>query len=313
MTSKDKVKYSAFRTPLIIMGIFWIIAIVLWQTTNGIFYLFNFGYIGTTIFIGAGLQSALPKKKKDWGRRLTQLLIGIYMLVFLGLIYFENMQIEGFFFYLLTGFIAGSVLHYMIAKIVGPFIFNRGWCGWACWTAMILDFLPYKRNKKGRLPTKWGNLRYIHFVLSLGLVLTLWFGFDYRVQSGSTAELYWLIGGNVLYYVMAIPLAFILQDNRAFCKYLCPITAVLKIPSRFAMLKIAGDIDKCNDCGACDKICPMDIRITDYIKNGQRVLSTECILCEICINVCPKEALKSNWGFDCGTKELLNMKKQPAK
>jgi polyferredoxin len=308
MTPEDKIKYSALRTPLIIMGIFWIIAIVLWLIRNEIFYLFNFGYIGTSIVAGAGLYSALPKKKKDWGRRLTQLLIGIYMLVFLGFIFFENMQIEGFFFYLLAGFFGGSVIHYLIAKIVGPLIFNRSWCGWACWTAMILDFLPYQRNKKGRLPTKWGNLRYIHFVVSLGLVLTLWLGFDYRVESGSVTGLYWLIGGNVLYYVMAITLAFVLQDNRAFCKYVCPITAILKIPSRFAMIKIAGNIDKCNDCGACDKICPMDIRITDYIKNGQRVLSTECIVCELCVNVCTRGALKSNWGFDCGKWELLNTK-----
>ena len=308
MASEGKIKYSALRTPIIIMAIFWIIGIVMWQTTDGIFYLFNFRYIGTIIFIGAGLHSALPKKKKEWGRRFTQLLIGGYILVFVGLVYFENMQIEGFFFYLLAGFIAGSVLHYLIAKIVGPFIFNRAWCGWCCWTAMILDFLPYYRNKKGRLPTKWGNLRYIHFALSLALVLTLWFGFDYRVQSGSATELYWLIGGNALYYITAIPLAFILKDNRAFCKYLCPITAVLKVTSHFAMLKIAGDIDKCNDCGACNKICPMDIRITDYIKNGQRVLSTECIICELCINVCSRAALKLNWGFDYGKQELLNKK-----
>ena len=87
--------YSSFKTPLIIMGIFWVIAIVLWRTTGGIFYLFNFGYIGTAIFIGAGMYTALPKKKKEWGRRFTQLMIGIYMLVFLGLIKFENMQIVG--------------------------------------------------------------------------------------------------------------------------------------------------------------------------------------------------------------------------
>jgi len=74
------------------------------------------------------------------------------------------------------------------------------------------------------------------------------------------------------------------------------------------MVKIAGDMNKCDDCGACDKICPMDIRITDYIKNGQRVLSTECIVCEICVNLCPKGALKSNWGLDYGKQELLNTK-----
>jgi ferredoxin-type protein NapH len=100
--------------------------------------------------------------------------MGGYLLVYLGLIKRENMQIEGFFFYLMSGVSGGSLIHYLVAKIAGPLLFNRGWCGWSCWTAMVLDFLPYKRNKEGRLGGKWGYLRYLHFALSLGLVLALW-------------------------------------------------------------------------------------------------------------------------------------------
>jgi polyferredoxin len=313
MESEDKFKYSELKMPLILMGIFWIIAIVLWQTTGKIFYVFNFGYIGTAIGVGAGLYGALPKKKKHWGRKLSQLLVGLYMLVFLGFIAFENMQLSGFWFYLLGGIFGAAVIHYLVAKIAGPVIFNRGWCGWACWTAMILDFLPFPRNKQGRLPTKYGNLRYIVFALTLGLVLALWFGLGSRVEPKSITELYWLIGGNVLYYAIGITLAFRLKDNRAFCKYVCPITTFLKGGSRFALLKVGADLEKCNYCGACDKICPMDIRITDYIKNGQRILSTECILCFECCNVCVPGALKATWGFDMGKQELLNMRKSPAK
>ena len=311
MGSEDKFKYSELKIPLIMMGIFWIIAIVLWQTTGKIFYVVNFGYIGTAIGVGAGLYGALPKKKKRRGRQLSQLLVGLYMLVFLGFIKFENMQIEGFFFYSLAGFFGGATVHYLVAKIAGPVIFNRGWCSWACWTAMVLDFLPFPRNKRGRLPTRWGNLRYIHFALSLGLILVLWFGLGYRVETKSMTDLYWLIGGNVLYYAIAIALAFTLKDNRAFCKYVCPITVFFKVSSRFALLKIAGDAEKCNYCGACEKICPMDIRIMDYIKNGQRVLSTECILCFECENVCAQGALKGTWGLDLGKQELLNMRESP--
>ena len=308
MISKEKINLKALMQPIILMVVFWIIAIILWRTTGKIFYVFNFGYIGTAIGVGIGLYTALPKKKKHWGRRLSQLLIGIYMLGFLGLLEAENMQIEGFFFYLLSGFFAGSVIHYLVAKVAGPLFFNRGFCGWACWTAMILDFLPYRRNKKGRLPARWGYLRYAHFALSLGLVLVLWFILGYRVQPESYVELYWLIGGNILYYAIAISLAYILQDNRAFCKYVCPIPTLLKFPSRFSLMKVAGDAEKCNDCGACVKICPMDIRITDYIKNGQRVLSTECILCFECVNVCAQGALDTTYGLDSGGLELLNIR-----
>ena len=140
------------------MLIFWIIAVVLWKTSGAIFYLFNFLYIGTSLGVGGTVYALLPKAKKYQGRRLSQLLIGTYMLGFLGFIARENMQIEGFFFYLLAGFFAGAVIHYVIAKVIGPAIFNRAWCSWACWTAMVLDFLPFPRNKNGRLPAKWGNL-----------------------------------------------------------------------------------------------------------------------------------------------------------
>jgi len=308
MKKEDKFDFKELTSSLIIVISFWIVAVVLWQSTGDIFYLFNFLYIGTAIGIGIGFYSALPRKKKPLGRKLTLFLIGGYMLLFLGLLEFENMQIEGFFFYLLAGFFSGSVIHYLVAKILGPILFNRAWCSWACWTAMILDLLPYTRSS-GRIPGKWGWLRYMHFILSLGIVLLLWFGSGYRVESKSITELYWLLAGNVIYYSIGIILAFRLKDNRAFCKYVCPITTILKITTRFSLLKIRGNSEKCNECGACMKMCPMDIRIPDYTRNGLRILSTECILCQTCVNTCPTGALKVSFGLDIGGKELLNERK----
>ena len=307
MQNEDVFDYTKVRRPLVIMFIFWCIAIVIWQITGKIFFLYNFVYIGTALGVGLGVYAALPKRQKLWGRRLAQFLVGSYMLVFLGLFQRENMQIEGFFFYLLSGFFAGAVIHYLVAKVAGPLVFNRGWCGWACWTAMVLDLLPYKRNKRGRVPGKWDYLRYAHFAISLGLVLVLWWVLKYRPQEQSTIELYWLLVGNVLYYAIGIALAYALQDNRAFCKYVCPIPTLQKIASRFAMIKIVGDAEKCTDCGACNKMCPMDIRVSEYVLDKQRVLSTECILCFECINVCVPGALNTSFGFDIGNRELLTI------
>ena len=296
---------SKLRIPIILFIVFWVIAILFWQLKGKTFYLFNFGYIGTAIAVGVGAYELLPRKKKPGGRRFAQLLVGIYMLGFLGFIKYENMQIEGFFFYLLGGFFAGSVIHYLIAKVFLPIIFGRGWCGWACWTAMVLDYLPYKRNKSGRVSSGWEKLRYIHFGLSFSLVFILWFYYDYRPEHASKTGLLWLITGNILYFASGIILAFTLKDNRAFCKYLCPITTILKIGSRFALYKMEGDIDKCKECNACTSECPMDINIPEYLKNGERVLSTECILCQTCSTVCPEKNLSMTIKWDLGGKEIL--------
>lgn len=296
-----------FTFPLILLAIFLSIAVALWLTTGRVFYLFNFGYIGTAVAVGLGVYIALPARKKPLGRRLAQFLVGVYMLVFLGLVGRENMQIEGFFFYLFSGFFAGSVIHYLVAKIAGPLIFNRGWCGWACWTAMVLDLLPFQRHRTPRLPEPWTYLRYGHFALSLGLVTALWWGFNYRVAEQSVTELYWLLGGNLFYYAVGIALAYALKDNRAFCKYVCPIPTLQKIPARLALLKITGNADKCVACGACQKVCPMDIDIAGYVKKGQRVLSTECIMCMECINVCSRGALFISLGTGrAGTRGVGN-------
>jgi polyferredoxin len=292
--------------PLVLLLSFWSIAVILWQTTGTIFYLFNFGYIGTAVGVGIGLYAVLPRKKKPWGRRIAQLLIGIYLLGVLGLVMKENMQLEGFFFHLLAGFFASSVIHYLVAKFFGPLLYGRAYCSWACWTSMILDFLPFQRNLPGRPAGKWEVMRYIHFGISLILVFGLWFLLRYRPDPRGQVALIWLISGNILYFASSIILAFALRDNRAFCKYLCPIPTILKLTSRFALMKIEGDKGKCTQCGACDRACPMDITISQYVKNGTRVLSTECIFCLTCTTACPENILRDTVKLDIGGKEYVH-------
>ena len=170
---------------------------------------------------------------------------------------------------------------------------------------MVLDLLPFKRPS-GRLPRQYGWLRYLHFGLSLSVVLALVYLVGFRDGASGTIAVTWFIIGNLLYYAVGIALAYALKDNRAFCKYICPITVPLKITSRFSIIKIGQSNGECNDCDACERLCPMDVRISDYILNNQRVLSTECSLCQTCITVCAQDALKLSFGFDLGGKELLH-------
>jgi ferredoxin-type protein NapH len=314
-TSKQS-KRSRFQVkklivPGVVMLAFWGVAIWGWLASGYTQPLVMFGYIGTSLGVGLGLYGTLPKKKKPIGRRLTLFLVGLFLVGFAILMGHENVQIEGFFFGLLTGVIQMAVIHYFIAKIIGPVLFGRLWCGWTCWTVMVLDLLPFKRPS-GRLPGRWGWLRYLHFGLSLGLVLLLVFVLGYRSGATGQQAVIWFIVGNLAYYIIGIALAYALKDNRAFCKYLCPVSVPLKVTSRFSLLKIGGDSEKCDECGACVRMCPMDIRVHEYIKSGQRVLSTECSLCQTCITACARDALKLSFGFDLGGKELLKERERVA-
>ena len=260
--------------------IFISVAIILYITTDNLFYLLNFTYIGTAIALGVGLYSHHVK----YARNIVQFAVGLYMIVYLGIICRENMQIEGFWYYLFLGVFEAAVIHYLVAKIIGPLFFGRGWCGYACWTGMILDLLPYKVPNGPR--KKIGYIRYITFIISFLCVGIL---FVFHIKDLGKIMFYTFIVGNVIYYIIGIILALVLKDNRAFCKYICPITIFLKPTSYFSILRVKCDKDKCISCGQCQRICPMNVDMTN--NSRKRKNGTECILCLECINKCPKKAL----------------------
>ena len=293
-------------------ALFTTLALAYWLLAHDVIHLAVFLYLGLFTTAGILLYARLRPKRKNLGRRVAFFGVGLALFLGMGLFGRTNLQLEGFFFYLLGGVYVGTVTHYLIAKILGPILLHRGWCGWGCWTMMVLDLLPFK-SSPGRLPRKFGYLRYAHFAASLALVLLLVLVFHYTIQrqQWDIRGFYWVLGGNAFYYALAIPLAFALKDNRAFCKYVCPITPFLKTATLFSVLRIKGNPDLCTECGACVKRCPMDIRIPDYTKAGQRVLSTECVACLTCIAVCPQGALSATLGLDLGGKELLRELQPP--
>ena len=273
-------RFKKYLIPIIMLIVFEAVAVILWLALDNIFYLFNFSYIGISVSLGVFLFI----KKVRFARRIVQLLVGLYMLVYLGIIRAENMQIEGFWYYLFTGVFEAATIHYAVAKIFGPLIFGRGWCGYACWTAMVLDFLPYKTPRSPRKKAGW--IRYITFALSLIFVSALFLA---HVGNIERIMFFAFLIGNAVYYAVGIILAFALKDNRAFCKYVCPVTVFLKPASYFSLIRVKCDKSKCVNCGKCKSVCPMDVDITD--NSRKRKNGTECILCLECTKNCPKDAL----------------------
>jgi hypothetical protein len=88
------------------------------------------------------------------------------LLGYVGVAQSENLQIEWAFFSLFAGFGGAAFTHYLVAKVLGPLLFQ-------CFPS--------------RLPGGWERVRSLHFLASLGLVLLLWEG--ERKMVTSTQEL----------------------------------------------------------------------------------------------------------------------------
>ena len=195
---KNDSRLRKYVPSLLLFLLFEAVAVTLWLMKDNLFYLLNFSYIGGCLALGTALFIA----GKRYARHFAQLAVGSYMLLYLGVISRENMQIEGFWYYLFLGTFEAATIHYAVAKIFGPLLFGRGWCGYACWTAMVLDFLPYKRPQKPRRE-KLGVLRYVMFTLSLALVSGL---FLMKVAHLEQIMFWLFLAGNAFYYIAGIAL-----------------------------------------------------------------------------------------------------------
>lgn len=272
--------------PLII-GV--LLSTILFVTLHWWGLLVIFTWIGFSISTGIFLRTVLKGKKRLIGRKVTILMILPCLLFFVPIANNENFQLEGVVLILCVGFFSKGFIHYAVAKLFGPLIWRRGFCGWACWTGAVLDWLPIKKggNHKER-PFRF--VRFIMLAVSFALPLYLVFGlsFDPWTNYINKVEKNWMFISSGLYYLIAVPLAFILSDKRAFCKYVCPVSLVMKPSSSIGLLKIKPDKDKkCIECKSCNNQCPMGIDVMSYMTKNLPVTSTECILCSECRTVCP--------------------------
>lgn len=76
-------------------------------------------------------------------------------------------------------------------------------------------------------------------------------------------------------------------SRRFWCRYLCPLGALLAIFSWPASVRRKVE-NGCTDCGLCQARCPMDAIAEDPRKTAQ----SECIGCRICDRVCPENVVR---------------------
>lgn len=133
------------------------------------------------------------------------------------------------------------------------------------------------------------------FIYALLKKLVLPFQQPYYLQGVFLGILFFLI------------LGFNLIEKRFWCKYICPLGALLGICSRYALLKRSVS-EGCNECGECESVC-QGCALPDR-KEKFRI--AECYSCMNCDDICPQNAVhfgfgtqKSPAGLDLGKRHVI--------
>jgi MauM/NapG family ferredoxin protein len=91
--------------------------------------------------------------------------------------------------------------------------------------------------------------------------------------------------GMIVALVFAASLALNAVRPRFWCRYLCPLGALLGLIGKVAWLRREANTD-CTACRRCDRACPMG---TIDPSDGFRSNPSECTLCLDCAPACPRD------------------------
>ncbi len=79
---------------------------------------------------------------------------------------------------------------------------------------------------------------------------------------------------------------------RFWCRYVCPLGALLGCASKFSVGSLSRDEALCLDCGLCRKDCHGASCPNTQLK------SSECLLCWNCVKDCPQNAISWQWAYN---------------
>ena len=180
-------------------------------------------------------------------------------------------------------------------------------CGWLCPVGLIQELLhrlPTPKLKKGRATRALSWLKYAVLAVFV-LLIPLYYALrrvplpafcKYICPAGTlegavgllshpaNADKFGMLGllFTRKFVIMVAIFAACVFVYRAFCRFLCPLGAIYGLFARIALIGVRVDEAACTACGACQRVCPVDIR---------HVGDHECVHCGLCMDICPEEAI----------------------
>ncbi|MGC4051156.1 MAG: 4Fe-4S binding protein [Paludibaculum sp.] len=203
-----------------------------------------------------------------------------------------------------------SALILMGAVFLLTLLFSRGFCGWICPFGSLQEWLGLLGRRifgKAYNPTgTWEKrLRGLKYVV---LVLIIFFTWRlgtlvFRPYDPFLAFFHLGNGFREMPYAYAVlggVLIGSLKVDRFFCKYACPLGAVIGLIGKAGLTRIARTDEGCKGCNVCQKSCFAHI---EFLSTNT-INDAECNHCLECVTHCPKPNVLTlrgaGWKFSHG-------------
>jgi len=195
------------------------------------------------------------------------------------------------------------LISFLQTFVIIPIIIRRwgkgAYCGWICSCGGMAETLGDTHRHKMPHGPFWNKANMIgqvflalaFLILILGIIS--WMipggGFMKPLYKGSLAfdgyfvDLIWagIIGFGLYFHL----------SGRVWCRFACPLAALMHIYTRFSRFRIFADKKKCISCNVCTSVCHQGIDIMNFANKGEAMQDPECVRCSACVQQCPTGVL----------------------
>lgn len=185
------------------------------------------------------------------------------------------------------------------------------YCGWVCSCGALAETVGDTQRHKMPHGPVWNRLNMVGQVVLLAamillvLRITTWISpktaFAAGLQKAYSGLLNsWSVLGVQLnyYHVVDILLAGIIGvglyfwfSGRVWCRFACPLAALMHIYARFSKFRIFAEKSKCISCNVCTSVCHQGIDIMNFANKGLPMQDPQCVRCSACVQQCPTGTL----------------------
>jgi len=212
---------------------------------------------------------------------------------------------------LLWWLLISVVQTFVLIPLLVHFWGKGAYCGWICSCGAMAETVGDTHRHKMPHGAGWNRLNMagqailaIAFLLLVGRIAS-WLlpqsGFSRGIASAYLGLLQgWEVAGIPLNYKFLVDLflagivgygAYFWFSGRVWCRFACPLAALMHIYARFSRFRIFADKKKCISCNVCTSVCHQGIDIMNFANKGLPMEDPECVRCSACVQSCPTGVL----------------------